>query len=451
MLFRSDPGFVVARVGDKFEARNAGTLVEDLDAPRNNDARRWAELTVATINSGRSASAQLRQATPDSIYRTVFDGATQSLDVYSRYYDPESAADARAEREGFGGIGVALEPVEGAEPRVALVYPDTPASRAGFMVDDRILQVEGVSTTGAQLRDVVRRLRGPVGRSVSLKVRKVGESEGREVSLARALIVPPSIAYRREGNAAYIKLSAFNQATTENLNDALKRAMKEIGPRFEGVILDLRGNLGGLLDQAISVSEVFLPEGPIVSTRGRYQASVQMSESHGGGVAARIPVVVLINGQSASASEIVAAALQDNGRAVLIGSTSYGKGSVQSVIQLPNDGELRLTWAKFYAPSGYPLQDLGVIPTICTSGRSDGAPAILSGARDGQMISATTLTAWRTADHTKQDRLTQLRQICPPDTKENVVDLDVARSVLADRALYARAVRIPSQSNQAAR
>jgi carboxyl-terminal processing protease len=451
-LKKIDANLAIQRVGDKFEARGRDALLDSVEAPRTNDARRWAELTVAAINSARTNSGALGQATPEAIYRAVFEGATQGLDAYSRYLDPETAADARAEREGFGGIGVALEPIENAEPKVSLVYPDTPAARAGFQVDDRITQVEGQPTAGLPLRDIVRRLRGPVGRQVQLTVRRGTETGlGRAVTLSRALIIPPSITYRREGNIAYIKIASFNQATTENLNDSLKRAMREIGPRIEGVILDLRGNLGGLLDQAISVSEVFLPEGPIVSTRGRYQASVQMSEAHGGGIGAKVPVVVLINGASASASEIVAAALQDNGRAVLVGTTTYGKGSVQSVIQLPNDGELRLTWARFYAPSGYPLQDLGVSPTICTSGRQDGAAPILAAARDGQMMTPAAIAAWRAADHSKQDRLKELRQVCPPDQKENPNDLEVARSLLTDRALYARAVRIPSWSNQAAR
>jgi carboxyl-terminal processing protease len=450
-LQKIDPNFSVLRAGDQLQARERGAPVATGQAPRANDARRWAEYTVAAINNARTASEPLRMASNETIYRTVFDGATLSLDQYSKYLDPETAAEARAEREGFGGIGVTLEAVEGGEPRVTTVYPDTPAARAGFRVEDRLMEVEGQPTTGLPLQDVVRRLRGPVGRAVQIVVRHASDTELRPLTLSRALILAPTVAYRRDGNIAYIRLSGFNQGTTDQLKEALRRGMREIGPRIEGVILDLRGNLGGLLDQAISVSEVFLPEGPIVSTRGRYQASVQMSEAHGGGAGARIPLVVLINGASASASEIVAAALQDNGRAVLIGTNTYGKGSVQSVIQLPNDGELRLTWARFYAPSGYPLQDLGVNPTICTSGRSEGASAILTAAREGQMLTPAALLAWRAADHSKKDRLAELRRTCPVDQKENPFDLEVARSLLADRALYARAVRIPSQSNEAAR
>lgn len=452
-LKKLDANFAIARNGEKIEARNRGTVVQTFDAPRSNDARRWAELTVAAINTGRSVSPNLRETTSEALYRTVFEGATQTLDPYTRYLDPESAADQRADREGFGGIGVMLEMLESDPPlpRVSSVMADQPAARAGLQVDDRIVTIEAQPTAGLQLRDIVRRLRGPVGRSVTIGLRRGSETNPRTLTIARALIVPQSVTYRREGDIAYIRIASFNQGTTENLNDALRKAMREIGPKIAGVILDLRGNLGGLLDQAVSVSEVFLPEGPIVSTRGRYQASVQMSESHGGGLGSRVPLVVLINGNSASASEIVAAALQDNGRAVLVGSTSYGKGSVQSVIQLPNDGELRLTWARFFAPTGYPLQGLGVTPTVCTSGRSEGATAIVASAREGQMITADAMRAWRAADHNKADQLKELRQHCPPDVRDNVVDLDVARGLLTDRQLYARAVRATTQANEAAR
>jgi carboxyl-terminal processing protease len=306
--------------------------------------------------------------------------------------------------------------------------------------DDVIVAIDGEPIAGLETRDIVRRLRGPIGAAVAVTVARAGAIAPLSLTLTRALIIPPSISYRREGGIAVVKLMQFNQRTTEALHEALRRAEQEIGADLAGVVLDMRGNLGGLLDQAISVADTFLPEGQIVSTRGRHRSSGQTSYAGRGDLGERLPLVVLVNGASASASEIVAAALQDNGRAVIVGTATFGKGSVQTVIPMPNEGELILTWARFHAPSGYPIADLGVMPTVCTSG-SQSAETYLAAVRDGRVTPAATVADWRAADHSNNARLKELRNLCAPETKERDTDLEIARALLDDRALYARTLQ----------
>jgi carboxyl-terminal processing protease len=284
----------------------------------------------------------LRDTANDKVYRAVMEGSLGKLDPFTRYEDPDRARDARAERDGFGGLGITVG-FENGETRVDSIIPDTPAERAGLRVGDRILAVDGKPVVGLPEREVIAKLRGPAGSDVRLDVRRPPTDQRFDVKVTRRHIVPPTVTYRRDGDIAYIKISSFNQRTTDSLADAVRRAKAEIGPSLRGAVLDLRGNLGGLLDQAVGVSDMFLTRGTIVSTRGRHRLSQQSMNASMGDPGEDLPVVVLINGQSASSSEIVAAALQDNGRAIVVGSTSYGKGSVQTLVQMPNDGELIIT------------------------------------------------------------------------------------------------------------
>jgi carboxyl-terminal processing protease len=190
------------------------------------------------------------------------------------------------------------------------------------------------------------------------------------VQITRAHVVPETVIYRKEGRIAYFRIYSFNTETTESLKRAISNARNEIGSAMEGVILDLRENPGGLLNQSVSLANIFLSEGRIVSTHGRHPESHQFFDASGNDMLQGLPVVVLIDGNSASAAEIVAAALQDNGRAVLVGSNTFGKGTVQTVLPLPNKGEITLTWARFHAPSGYTLHGLGVLPNVCTVARA---------------------------------------------------------------------------------
>jgi carboxyl-terminal processing protease len=238
----------------------------------------------------------------------------------------------------------------------------------------------------------------------------------------------------RDGGVAVFHVTGFNQNTTQQIVEDLEAVEREMGPALRGIVLDLRGNPGGLLDQAVSLSDVFIAKGPIVSTVGRHPASRQYFEASGDSVAPRLPIVVLIDGGSASSSEIVAAALQDLGRAVVIGSASYGKGTVQTVMRLPNDGELTLTWARLVTPSGYILNEHGVIPTLCTSDLGDDDRAMQTALQRAASVSGRPRAAL------DEGAWSRLRHACPARQGDRAIDLAVAKRILADPALYAEAL-----------
>jgi carboxyl-terminal processing protease len=241
----------------------------------------------------------------------------------------------------------------------------------------------------------------------------------------------------RDGNIAVFRVASFNQSTTQRLTEAILTAQRDTNDHLAGIVIDLRGNPGGLLDQAVSLSDLFIAKGPIISTVGRHPASHQYFVATGHSLVPSTPVVVLINGGSASASEIVAAALQDVGRAVVIGTSSYGKGTVQTVMRLPNEGELTITWARLVTPSGYYLQQHGVVPTLCTSGLGDSdstIDAVLRRSPDaGGDVShpraSLNDSAWST-----------LRQGCPAQSTSSPLDVKLAERLLADPARYSAAL-----------
>lgn len=439
-LHKIDMKFDVLRNGDHYDVVYNDETFASYKRPKDDDGYGWGQMTVAAIDVGRDHSEALRTADSEAIYQTVVQGMLQHLDVYSRYAGRAAASEQRASRDGFGGIGITIDTQDKDKKiRVASVMEDTPADHSGVRKGDEIIRIDDELTSTLTTADVVHRLRGAIGAPVRLTVARDGNPLPFELSMVRALIVPPSVIYHREGDTAYIHLLTFNSETGEALTDTVRRARKEIGPDMNGLILDLRGNLGGLLDQAVATADLFLPDGAIVSTRGRNPASDQASFAGRGQIGEGIPMVVLVNGASASASEIVAAALQDNGRAVVVGTATYGKGTVQTVIPMPNDGELILTWARFFSPSGYPIADLGVMPMVCTN-QSQPASLYLDEVRNGQTTTAATMVKWRSADHEDMAGLKQLRGLCPPDTREHDADLEVARGLLNDRKLYARAL-----------
>jgi carboxyl-terminal processing protease len=440
-LAKIDPEFSVAQALDQIEVKERGEVIARFARPAREDASRWAAITVSVINSGREHSQSLRSASSDALYQTIADGAVKRLDPFSRYNSRDVARENRAAREGFGGIGVNLDS-EGGVVRVVSVMADSPAARAGVKVDDRIIRIEGEPTAGLEIRDIIRRLRGPVGAAVSIDVKRADAASPVLLVIVRALVVPQTIAYRRDGEIAHIKVSGFNQRTAERLHEALAKARGEIGPAMRGVILDLRGNLGGLFEQAVAAADLFLAKGQIVSTHGRHRASNQVAEAASGDPGENVPVVVLVNGASASSAEIVAAALQDNGRAIVVGTTSYGKGTVQTVIPLPNEGELVLTWAYFHAPSGYSLNNLGINPSICTTGLEGAAGSVVGAVRSGTLPSVgASMAEWRVANHQDLPSLRALRGRCQPDIREREIDYEIAKRLLDEPGLYAAALR----------
>jgi carboxyl-terminal processing protease len=358
-----DPALTLRRDGDAFELAGGDQPVDRFDIGRRDDPRGWSRLTVAAIDAARIRSATLRERSAEAVYQTFFDAALKRFDAFTRYNSQEAARDARAQRDGFGGIGITID-TTGGDVRVASVMAETPAARGGLKVDDRITGIAGTPTAGMNARDVVRRLRGPIGDTIAIEIKRTDAAATLTVTLVRAHIMPQTVTWRREGDVAIVRLTGFNHRTADALAETLAEAEKAIGPAIAGVVLDLRGNLGGLLDQSIAVADAFLADGTIVTTRGRHRGASGKSTAHRGDLGERMPLVVLVNGGSASASEIVAGALQDHRRAILLGTKSFGKGSVQTIIPMGNQGAIRLTTARYFTPSGRSIQAQGIEPDI---------------------------------------------------------------------------------------
>ena len=300
------------------------------------------------------------------LIEAAINGMLTSLDPHSSYLSPDDANDMRVQTRGeFGGLGIEVTQEEGF---VKVVSPidGTPADEAGIEAGDFITHVDGESILGLALDGAVEMMRGPVGSEIIVTIVREGEAEPFDVSIIRDTIKLTAVRSRTEGQTVVLRVTTFNDQTTPNLEEKLAKEVEELGgmDNVNGFVIDLRNNPGGLLTQAIRVSDAFLEKGEIVSTRGRDPADGDRFNATPGDLAMGKPVVVLINGGSASASEIVAGALQDHRRAIVIGTKSFGKGSVQTVMPLRSNGAMRLTTARYYTPSGRSIQALGVSPDI---------------------------------------------------------------------------------------
>jgi carboxyl-terminal processing protease len=305
--------------------------------------------------------------TPDDnqLIESAINGMLAGLDPHSSYLSPKNFKDMQVQTSGkFGGLGIEVTMEDGV---IKVVSPidDTPASKAGILAGDAITAIDGESVQGMSLNDAVDKMRGGIGSPITLSLLRKGNDKTFDVKLVRAEITVQSVRSRVEGQIGYIRLTAFNEQTFDGLKAAIDKIQSTVGKdKVQGYIIDLRNNPGGLLDQAIAVSDAFLDRGEIVSTRGRHPEETQRYSAHSGDLTDGKPVIVLINGGSASASEIVAGALQDHRRVTIIGTRSFGKGSVQTIIPLGANGALRLTTARYYTPSGISIQAKGIVPDI---------------------------------------------------------------------------------------
>ena len=442
-LAEIDPQIAVSIQGDRLRLATADAQAGDFAVPATDDSIGWAKLAVAAIESGRALSEPLRDADSERLYQAVFEGALGKADVYSRYAGASEAREHRASRNGFGGIGIKFDMVDD-EARIVEVIEETPAAKAGLQMGDVILTVDGTPVRGMDRADISARLRGPVASQFAMMVRR--GAEPRQVTLRRSLIVPRTVTMTLVGGIAEFKITSFNQRTAYSLENQLKDARAKLGGSLLGVVLDLRGNPGGLLDKAVAVVDLFVAQGPILSTRGRHPEASNAFDAHPGDMGEDLSVVVLVDGRSASAAEIVASALQDTGRAVVIGTNSYGKGTVQTVIALPNDGEITLTWSRFHTPSGYALHGLGVLPAICTTAVPALPPAaILDGLVRGTQSAKLpeTLAVWRQASFDEVELRHRLRESCPPSRRsEAKEDMELAEKLLNNRSAFSRALAL---------
>ncbi len=431
----SDPALSLATDGRNFMVMREGKEVVSRPAPEDSsDGRAWGGLLAELFAASIDASPQLQQTDRNTLTKGAMVATTKLLDKNTRYADPDEAKDNRFQRDGGGGIGITVERTDDKRIMIRAVQHDAPAGRAGVQVGDQISGIDGESMLERSLSDVVHKLRGSVGAPVALTVLR--QDKETTFSLKRDRIIPTTVSYERRGNLAWIHLMSFNSGTDETLHAAIDKARSDIGRDLSGIILDMRSNRGGLLDQAQSVTEEFVGDGVIFSTQGRHPDSRRTYRSSARKTTT-LPMVVLVNGNSASAAEIVAAALQDRGRAVVVGTTSYGKGTVQTVVRLPNEGELILTWSRLVAPSGYSWHELGVMPNICTAKIADVdklGEASLDGTRS-------ILQRWHAEREPSAEEVSSMRKICPPGDDQPDRDVEIAARLLRDPGLYAYAVR----------
>jgi len=421
-----------------------GAVIAEHPTPEADNVYGWAEITAELLEDARRGSVAVATKPPEELYRIIFKGVLKGRDKYSRYLTPEKARNSRASRDGYGGIGITINNHDGVTV-VRRVYDNAPAAWAGIQAGDRITHVDHEPIGGKALTAVVRLLRGPIGKSVNLTLRRAAVKDALVRTLVRDLIVPQTVSARTRDGIIELAISSFNQGTARTVREAMVRMARRTRGGVKGIVLDLRDNPGGLLDQAVAVADIFIDRGRIISTRGRHSESNQIFDATPGRLLATAPMAVLINGRSASAAEIVAVALRDSGRAAIVGSSSYGKGTVQTIVRLPNNGELIITWARIYAPSGQTLDRQSIVPAVCTnSSRPGGLSGLLAALRagSGPALSPTMLRA--RAHDTHYSAAGKLA--CPADTSGDKREIEAARLLLRRPALQQAAIAHPPRA-----
>ena len=327
----------------------------------------------------------VEQVSDQKLIENAINGMLTSLDPHSSYLDTEHYRDMQVQTRGeFGGLGIEVT-MENGLIKVVSPIDDTPAAKAGVLSGDFITYIDDEAVTGLALSEAVEKMRGPVGTPIKLRFMREGSEQPINLTLTRAVIKISPVRAHAEGNVGYVRLTTFSEQTASGMRDAIDKMAAQMGGPMKGLVLDLRNNPGGLLDQAVAVSDAFLDQGEIVSTRGRQADSIQRFNARKGDVIEGVPMVVLVNGGSASASEIVAGALQDHRRAIVMGTQSFGKGSVQTIMPIPGHGAIRLTTARYYTPAGTSIQAKGITPDIeVHAAKVDEAPD-LGGRREADL------------------------------------------------------------------
>ncbi len=348
-------------------ALGLGTLIltfgSPSDATARNDGSAYEYLNLFGDVFARVRRDYVEDVSDKQLIEAAIGGMLQSLDPHSAYLDPDSYADMQVDTKGeFGGLGIEVT-MDSGFVKVISPIDDTPAAQAGVQSSDVITQIDHDPVLGLSLSEAVDKMRGKVGTDITITIRR-GAKDSFDITLKRAVIKIRSVRARAEGEIGYLRITSFSEQTEANLKRTIKEMRGQKGAALKGFVLDLRNNPGGLLDQAVAVADDFLDQGEIVSTRSRDARETERYNAAKGDLIDGLPLVVLINGGSASASEIVAGALQDQKRAILMGTKSFGKGSVQTIIPLRGHGAMKLTTSRYYTPSGRSIQAVGIVPDI---------------------------------------------------------------------------------------
>ncbi len=433
-----DPKIAFIQRGDSLIVTKDGSPFAKFTLPDPDNVQGWAKLTSAAIQAARTRSQTIAEATSDTVYDAVFDKVTAKLDRYSRYHNTAETRSAEASRNGYSGIGVTIADQNGGVV-VSSVFQGSPAEESGIHAGDRIVGAKGQSTDGMSMREVATLLRGPNGSSVVIDIDRGGVEKS--FAVVRRRVIEQTVSYTAIDDIAYFRISGFNRDTANALTDAIEAAKSDLGDDLPGLVLDLRQNRGGNLDEAVDLADLFVDDGPLLETRGRHPQSIQHYQADLGETVTLAPMAVLIDSGSASAAEVVAAALQDSGRALVIGARSYGKGTVQRVVKLPNRSELILTWARMHAPSGYALSGFGVFPSICTPDYGDNPSRSATALREGRLNPSEALRRRMAADSAGPLEKSALNRWCqadhPPSTDDG--DTRLAVELLSDRRLFQHA------------
>ena len=422
-------------------------LLIAVPAPPTGDAQGWGKAAAAVAAAGYAASAALRQAGTQGLISNFFDELFNHFDPYSRYEPPEQAAREELMITGIASAGLTLGR-NGNQVIIASVSQDSPASEAGLRPGMRVLAINGHPAYPSRLAVLNDDLNGLLGSKVILRVEDPqSDSSAADLALTFAFVPPQTVfpeRFSQDQNVLALKISAFNKGTSDQFLAALVAGLADPAPA--GLVIDLRGNRGGILRQAVLTADSLLPSGTIAIAAGRDPDADQRLMAEGGDVTGGLPLVVLVDGQTASAAEILAAALADNRRGVVIGSATLGKGLVQAVTALPDGGELFVTWSRVLAPRGWPLQTLGVIPQVCTSLGEQALAAQLAALRQGRNLMAGPLAAARASRAPLPvDRILAIRNACPAAIGGDF-DISAAFSLLAMPAAYQAALLPPAQA-----
>jgi carboxyl-terminal processing protease len=442
-----DPALSVEARDGQLVLSSTGRVLGSVAVPTEDSAAAWVDATIALTSVAWNASAAVRKSGTAGILRGYFDELFNHLDPYSRYVPPSDAGDDRARRSGLAGAGITLIR-SGNAVLVQSVIADGPAALAGIRAGDRIVAVDDQKLRGESATTVASWIAGPEDTIVEIEFRS-RDGRAHHVELLRAMVPPETIFFERVGDIQIIRITGFSRRTDARLANELQRSLAAPHPPT-GLILDLRGNRGGLLREAIAVADELLPAGIVATTAGRDPESSRVWRSGERQIGIDLPVVVIVDGRSASAAEILTAALADRGRAVVVGSVTLGKGLVQAIAPLPDGGELFLTWSRVLAPLGWPIQGLGVLPQVCTSLGQDALKRQLATLAEGSQPMAPAIARHRAARAPiPAAQALAIRDACPA-AEGRETDLQVARYLLSHPAAYAAALLPPTGSAGAA-
>ena len=435
-----DPNLRVMAKDARLQLLRQDQVVLDILAPKDDAPASWAKAAATLTAASFQVSGPVRRAGTQGVIQMFFDQMFSHLDPYSRYVPPVEAGEDREKRAGHAGLGLVVGR-RGSLIEVSSVVRDSPAAIAGIRPGDILAAIDNQRTQDQDSMTIAALLSGAEGSAVTLSWRG-RDGRTRDAQLVRVMVPPETVFAQRFADVLVLKITSFSNSTASHLALSVQDALSE-SHRVDGIVLDLRENRGGLLRQAVTAADAFLPAGLVATTVGRDPDSMNVWRSTEGELAENVPLIILVDGRTASAAEILAAALADRGRAVVIGSDTFGKGMVQTIDPLPDGGELFVTWSQTLAPLGWPVQGLGVVPQVCTSL----GPEVL-----GRQLAALSTGFQPMADSIRRSRavrvpvttseVLEIRAPCPA-AEGRASDLEAARALIANPAAYAAALLPP--------